>query len=297
MTAENTSTGLSTSSDSSGLLDNSSTGMTPTSSTTSTTGKDDVTSSEGKSEETSAEDECLSTPKNADLGTSPIECDIWEQDCGACEKCTPYFFNGEPFSGYKCVPVAHEPVSVGEPCTVMGEFGDGVDNCEKGSLCWNIDSSTAGTCVSLCTGTIFVPKCNDPNNLCWLTSEAELPLCFQKCDPLKIGTCPQANQVCVPLPSHTGFVCVESSIKAGGGEKYDPCDFINACSEGNMCLDSALSNGCDGQSVGCCLPYCDVSLDPDPRCDVNNNEECIPWFDAMEAPVGAEDIGVCAMPS
>lgn len=159
MTAENTSTGLSTSSDSSGLLDNpTSTDMTPTSSTTSTTGKDDVTSSGEKSEETSAEDECLGTPKNADLGTSPIECDIWEQDCGAGEKCTPYFWDGESWGGHKCVPVAHEPVSVGEPCTIICKFGDGVDTCEKGSLCWNIDSSTAGTCVSLCTGTPFCPQ-------------------------------------------------------------------------------------------------------------------------------------------
>jgi hypothetical protein len=269
----------------------SSTEMLPTSTTMSNTGQDGATSVED--EEASGTDNC--GPSKPDMGDGPFSCDVWEQSCSECEKCTPYFYDGKIFSGLKCVPVGPLIRGVGEACIIGGKFGDGIDNCEKGALCWNLDGGSTGTCVALCTGTAQTPGCKNPQELCWISGEAIVPLCFHECNPLVHGSCPQMKQVCVPLPSPAGFVCIDGAPDNGGG-KYDACDSINSCSDGNACLAWGNVDDCDAQSSGCCLPFCDVSLDSDPRCDADNNEMCVPWFDPIDVPDGYKDVGVCVAP-
>ncbi|MGB1276034.1 MAG: ribulose phosphate epimerase, partial [Nannocystaceae bacterium] len=69
----------------------------------------------------------------------------------------------------------------------------------------------------------------------------------------------------------------------------DPCEYVNACQAGFMCLDSSLyPDGCGGAS-GCCAGFCDLSA---PDC-VTPGTECIAISEFP--PPGTEDYGVCGV--
>ena len=81
-----------------------------------------------------------------------------------------------------------------------------------------------------------------------------------------------------------------STATKGGGE-FEPCEYTNACDSGLMCLNSDTAPTlCDPESVGCCIPACDLT---DPVCPETTT--CTPYY---EEPVpGLDDVGVCATPS
>lgn len=223
-----------------------------------------------------------------DAGAS--ECNPWSQDCFECQKCTPVIDSDQPFfNNTKCVPVAITPAQPGEACLVTGAVGDGIDNCEKRSICWHVDSDNNGICVPLCEGTLDSPLCNSEDNLCVLLNEI-LGLCFEKCSPLT-ADCSQADSLCLPYDVN-GFYCSPDSWEEPGG-KYSECSGDYQCDFGNACLGVENSFGCAKEATGCCLPYCNTVL-PGDTCNAQNGEKCIPYYDEVAAPSGYEHLGYCS---
>ena len=117
-----------------------------------------------------------------------------------------------------------------------------------------------------------------------------ISICIGTCDPL-LQDCSDGD-LCIPDPDATSFGCV---IDASGdeGQTNDPCEFLNACDKGLMCLDAATASiACDPGSTGCCTPFCTFPGSPCPHPD----QQCVPFFDPMTVPPGAESIGICAIP-
>ncbi|MEM7158519.1 MAG: hypothetical protein AAF799_37110 [Myxococcota bacterium] len=214
-----------------------------------------------------------------DLGPgSGAECDIVVQDCPTGEKCT--WGQGNPV----CVPLADDPAAPGEPCTIddTGPFGP-VDDCEQGGLCWFIDQETGvGTCYSMCTASSSYPVCDDPETFCALSGEGP-PLCLRWCDPL--GSDCAEGQGCYPI--NDWWRCAPTIDDAS--QLGEPCEFINGCEAGLICLSIEVFVSCEG--IGCCGEVC--SLD-DPSCTSTAPETmCAPWYEEGDAPLQLEDVGAC----
>ena len=226
-----------------------------------------------------------------DFGGGSLACDTFAQDCPDGEKCTPWANDGgNTWNTTKCTPVAPDPDQVGEPCTMEGSPVSGIDSCDVGVMCWNVDPDTLeGTCVELCGGTPDQPVCNTPMSACAINSGA-VQLCITTCDPL-MSDCPD-GELCVPSTSGSNFVCVADG-SMGGGQAGETCEYINVCAPGHVCIDPSYVESCQG-GVGCCAPYCDIT-DPNVSCP-GATEECIPWYEQGMAPAGYENVGVCAIP-
>ncbi len=222
-----------------------------------------------------------------DHGAGTIECDVFKQDCGACGKCTAWAEGGGgSWNATKCVAITGDQ-KPGEPCMTVGGGTSGIDDCEKGAMCWDVNVEGMGTCVALCTGTPDAPVCA-ANEYCGISGP--LILCLPTCDPL-LQDC-EGEDLC--LPNGERFICV---LDASGdmGAVNDPCEFANACDKGLVCLNTAsASSACMQGSQGCCQPFCDFSL---MEACPNPDQKCVQWFDPeMPIPPGYEDVGVCAIP-
>jgi hypothetical protein len=225
----------------------------------------------------------------------PTECDIFDpQSCPEGHKCTWYASDGgNAWNATKCAPVAGDPAQPGEPCVAEGSGTSGLDDCAAGSMCFSVDAELAGHCVAFCQGSPENLLCDDPDTLC-VGSGDGLSLCLEKCNPLD-DPCAQPGDLCIPDPSGNGFVCVlDSSGEAGA--VHDGCNFANACDPGLGCLPPDASDGCDPQDQGCCLPFCDTAVDPNPLCAPEHDEVCVPFYEEGTAPAGYEQVGVCAIP-
>ncbi len=186
-----------------------------------------------------------------DVG-DPIECDVWAQDCPAGEKCNAWASSGGTWDATRCVTVADNPGQPGDTCTVEGNGASGLDDCDIGAMCFNVDVETnIGVCVEMCSGSPANPICETPNTSCTISNQDVLILCQPLCNPLA-NECPPGEacytvgdvQVCAP------------DVSDGGGGPGEPCEFINTCSSGTFCAGPELVPGC--QSAGCCSPYCMV---------------------------------------
>jgi len=219
-------------------------------------------------------------------------CDLWGQDCAEGEKCMPWANDGgSSWNGSRCSPVDAAPGQPGDPCTVQGSGVSGVDSCDLGGMCWNVDEENMGTCVSLCTGSADAALCDNPADVCIVANDGALPLCLPQCDPL-LG-CPDGEGC---YPGADGFVCVPDASGADGGAYGDACEYANACDPGLFCGASTIVPGCEG--TGCCTDYCDLS-DPEPSAGcggVGGGQECISAFGEGQAQPGLEDVGICAIP-
>lgn len=224
-----------------------------------------------------------------------MECDLFAQDCPIGEKCTPWANDGsENWNATRCVPVAPDPDQPGDPCTAEDESASGLDSCDQGSLCLDVDDETLmGTCVALCTGTLEMPTCEPEGTVCAISNEV-LPLCLPACDPIA-QDCPMGDG-CYPIQGV--WACAnDASDGAGYGE---PCEFINVCTPGLVCLDGSEvppGEACEGMA-GCCTEICDIT---DPAGDMQcmgapGGQICEPWFEAGQAPAGLENVGVCRLP-
>jgi hypothetical protein len=216
-----------------------------------------------------------------------LECDPFAQDCPVGEKCNAWSNNGSSWNATACFPLDPAPVGVGETCLVQGSGTSGIDNCELGAMCWDVDVATnEGTCVGMCTGSAMAPIC-PASTSCAMSNDGALNLCLPGCDPL-VQNC-VAGQACYPVGP--GFTCAPDA-SGGLGFDDDPCEFINVCDPGLMCIDAGSVENCFGS--GCCTPFCDISVGVDP-CP-SALEECVAWFAAGMAPPGLDDVGVCAIP-
>lgn len=226
-----------------------------------------------------------------DMDTSVMECDNWAQDCPPGEKCAPFDNVGDDtWNSTKCVPIVDVPAKPGQPCHVEGGEFSGVDDCEKGAMCWNVDPNTGeGTCVAMCEGTPDNPQCDEALT-CVIGSQGVPNICLQRCDPLA-QDCAD-GEVCVYNPSDSNtFICVPDTSGAGG-QLWDPCDGLSGCDPGLMCSNPALAVECDQRVLGCCLEFCDLTM---PACD-GEGAQCLTWHEMGQAPPGLEDVGLCGIP-
>ncbi|MCA9689461.1 MAG: hypothetical protein KC636_07610 [Myxococcales bacterium] len=219
----------------------------------------------------------------------PEDCDTFTQDCPDGYKCTFAAKDGSnTWNDTVCVPVDEDPAGVGEACLAPDGPLGGVDNCELGAMCWDVNpDTTEGYCIALCSGGLDNPIC-PAMSYCVITDDGILTPCLPTCDPL-LGAeaCPE-EKVCIPSPSGDTLVCASQQGAIGPG---DACEFVNVCDDGLVCAGSQYVPGCDLNASGCCTPFCDL-LDPD--CAAVPGAECVPWF--TEAPPGYEDLGVCTTP-
>lgn len=133
-----------------------------------------------------------------DGGTSPLECDVWAQDCPKGEKCSPYSTQGDgTFDGSHCTPIAPDGPAVGEPCTAEGNGFSGIDDCEQGAMCFDVDEMNAGICVALCQGAPGNPLCEDPATACAVFNPNVFAVCLTSCDIL-MDECPEGD-VCMTV--------------------------------------------------------------------------------------------------
>jgi hypothetical protein len=221
------------------------------------------------------------------------ECDVFAQDCPEGQKCSAYADDGGgSWNAAKCVPVMENPKQPGEPCTAEGGGLSGIDDCEKGAMCWDVDAENMGVCVAQCQGTWEDGFCEDPDNYCQSYADGVLILCFYACDPLAQDCDP--SDVCI-FNGSGNFQCV---LDASGdeGQQHDPCMFANSCDPGLICLDATAADECDPMASGCCEPYCDLDdPDADMKCG-GVGQVCNPYFEMGMAPPGHEDVGFCAVP-
>jgi hypothetical protein len=84
---------------------------------------------------------------------------------------------GTEWNATKCSALDPDSKAPGEPCTAEGSGVSGVDDCEEGSMCWDVDPDTLqGFCVAFCIGTEANPSCADPELVCTILDF--LPLCL-----------------------------------------------------------------------------------------------------------------------
>ena len=199
------------------------------------------------------------------------------QDCPDGQKCTAWASDGgNSWNDVKCVPVDPNPKKPGEPCLAPEGGVAGVDDCEFGAMCWDVDEETKeGICVDLCEGSANDPMC-PPGTLCTISNAGVLILCRSICDPLA-QDCPE-GQSCLPYSGSESFVCL-GDYSGDAGAFGDLCEYLNGCDPGLACLKPEYVPDC--MSGGCCSPFCDTTaLNTCP----GDGQECIPWFMEGQAP-------------
>lgn len=264
VTTSDTSTGAGTAATSMGGDTSASTG-TSTGAVTGSTGPDDPTGT-------------------TTLDNEGKACDPWAQDCGAGLKCVPYASDGgDVWDANKCTPVGTG--GTGASCKATGSPTSGYDSCGAGLICWDVDAdSLQGLCYAQCTGSPDAPVCPVGSG-CSKTNQGSVNVCLADCDPLT-DMCPE-KQVCIP-DGDDQFLC----LAAGGAVDVGaPCEYVNECAPGSMCVTASTSALCDPQSSFCCLPFCSLK---DPVCPTDL--VCVSYFQEGMAPTEHADLGLCQDP-
>ena len=231
----------------------------------------------------------------SDWGSVTFECDVWAQDCPEGEKCMPWANDGGVhWNATRCSPVDPSPPGIGEPCLVEGSGTSGIDECDVGAMCWNVDPLTnEGTCAAMCSGSPANPSCpGDGATQCMIAYDSVVALCLEACDPL-LQDC-VAIAECVPVDDQ--FFCVPDQSGAAG-LPGDGCDEIDLCDPGLFCAAPEAVPGC--VDAGCCTEFCDVTLvDANSQCSANaDGVECVPWFAEGRTPPAYLPLGACVLPS
>ncbi|WAS90614.1 hypothetical protein [Nannocystis punicea] len=226
-----------------------------------------------------------------DAGGPTPNCDLWQNDCPAGQKCASASDDGVAWNHSRCVDIVPNPGDVGQPCQVFGSLMSGEDTCGAHRMCWDVDPvSLTGTCIAMCTGSERDPICPSESS-CEIGFDGNLIPCVPGCDPLDPETCREGS-VCVFLsPEPVQFVCAGDASE-DAGHAFDPCEFANVCKPGLGCLEIELVPFCDPNFIGCCIPFCDVFA---PNTCPGQGLECVPLFAPGEVP-GKEHLGRCLPP-
>lgn len=214
-----------------------------------------------------------------DGGSASVECDVYAQDCPVGERCGLWLDGGD--LGTRCMELVPEPAGKGQPCHYEGEL-DGSDDCDIGLTCWDLDPDGNGVCIAMCSGDVSNPTCADPNDVC---VGKDFLFCFPRCYPLD-DNCPAG---CGCYPSNDELGCFPDA-SGDMGVYGDPCELVNVCDPGHVCLAASAIPDCDGP-VGCCAPFCDLDVG-----DCPEGLDCVPWFEEGSAPPWYEDLGACMLP-
>lgn len=224
-----------------------------------------------------------------DGGGVSFECDIFAQDCPEGEKCMPWANDGGgAWNATRCSPVDAMPDLIGESCTVVGSGVSGVDSCEFASMCWNVDDNGEGVCVEMCGCSEVTPICQTPDTACAISNQGALALCLAACNPLDPAGCLE-GEACYPV---NGLFLCAPDASGDSGAVGDPCEFINACDTGTLCLDAAAVPGCAG-ATGCCSSMCEIG--DDTSCLAG--QACVGYYEGGQAPDACwAQTGVCTIP-
>lgn len=209
------------------------------------------------------------------------DCDLFEQDCPEGEKCNPWADNGgSVWDASKCVPLVGNPAGIGDPCEVEGSGVSGLDSCELGSMCWDVDAQTnEGTCIGLCSGSLAAPECAE-GDVCLITNEGVLPLCFRGCTA--DGDECLAGDICFTGGEQP--ICIPGQPPVPG-EYGTSCEDIAACNPGLTCFGGPVP-GCEASA--CCTALCDpMAKNTCP--DAAIGQTC-------EAVAGRPEAGICVIP-
>lgn len=268
----------------------SSTSTGPTSAGTTTSTSDDS----NPSQPSGPSDEVTTATPLPDLGDGPFDCSLWEQNCPEGEKCMPYADDGSgSWNRTRCTDVVDDPRAVGESCTAVESGASGLDDCDVGAMCWDVDPATlVGECISFCEGSEAEPTCDDACSRCSISGDGVLTLCLPTCDPVA-QDCGADDQGCYPI--NDWFACapfIDEQLELG-----DPCEFINVCPPGLFCADAPQLPACEG--TGCCAPFCDVEAAD--TCDAQlAGTVCMPWYEAGQEPAPScsdlDRVGGCLAP-
>ncbi len=256
-------------------------------------GTAEASSDESSTGETNAMSTTAGFIQDPDGGSTSVECDVWAQDCPEDEKCMPWGNDGGTWNATRCSPLNPNAGEPGDACTVEGNAASGIDDCALGSMCWDVDETNTGVCVSFCMGTEANPVCEDPNASCTIANEGTVILCLPSCDPL-LQDCQDGN-ACYPVDD--AFVCGPDE-SGEMGLFGDPCEFINVCDAGLFCAPADVVPDCTA-TQRCCTSFCDLG-EPDPGAScpgAAGGQDCVPWFDEGQAPPGFDDVGACAIPA
>jgi hypothetical protein len=269
--------------------------------TTSSTWGTSSESTTGTSTSTSTTDASTSTTDEATSsnfvmvpdGGGPPQCDFFDPDaCPEGEKCTAHSLDGQTLDAFGCFPVMGDQLP-DEPCMAFGENPglSGLDDCAKGSMCWNVDWQTQqGYCIGFCFGSPNDPMC-DETHACWVAGGA-LALCFVACDPVLAAVdCLAQNETCIDVSSGPNpFGCVLDG-SGSDGQYGDLCAYENSCDPGLFCAAKEDVPGCP--MSGCCSEFCDVNA---PNMCAGAGQVCEPWNYYGMAPPGYEHVGGCGLP-
>ena len=217
------------------------------------------------------------------------ECSTFEQDCPDGFKCMPWANDGGgSWNATRCAPLDPNAAQVGDPCSVEGSGVSGVDNCELGAMCWRVDAATnTGTCIELCGCSAENPICETPNSFCSITNQGALAICLSVCNPLDPDSCSEGDG-CYFTSGY--FVCA-ADASGEAGNVGDPCQFLNVCNPGLMCVAGSSFPGCNAQ--GCCSSLCTVG-DDSPCVD---GQACVAMYDEGQAPDAClAEVGACVIP-
>ena len=234
------------------------------------------------------------------------ECDPWCQDCPEGQKCLAWVDDGgDMWNATRCSPVAPDPQAPGQPCTTPEGPDAGLDNCEKGAMCWEVDLNTNnGTCSALCTGSPDSPQC-PPYQSCLIASDGFLNLCRPWCNPLVPADCWKGS-VCLLTdvdligppgdapPFDPDMVAFKCTLKASGPvPQGTPCQFANVCDPGLACVNATRVPNCDPDALpGCCARWCDLAQ---PDCPEGGT--CQPVLQpAPDLPQELANLGLCLLP-
>lgn len=213
-----------------------------------------------------------------------LECDPFEQDCPEGEACRPWANDGgDMWNALRCAPLDPNPGQPGDVCTTRGSPVSGIDTCDVGLMCWDINVDTLeGVCAQLCSGDADNPVCADPDETCMLANEDALPLCLPMCDPLA-SDCGEGLG-CFPA-SDQAFVCLREGVGVELGEVWHP-----QCAPGSFWASPEAVSGCVDDEP-CCTSYCNVE-DPE-AC--GPDAECLPYFEPT-MPID-NPLGYCSVPN
>jgi hypothetical protein len=252
-------------------------------------GEPAATSTGGETDDPALDDASFTV--EPDLGARGEGCDTFAQDCPSGQKCVPYANDGgSTVNATRCVDIHPQAVGQGEACwtgNTPSSGHTGVDNCDFGMVCWDVDPETnIGLCLQLCEGTGEHMYCSDPDMAC---VGKEVNVCFPKCRPLE-DNCP-AGCGCYAVSNN--LACAPDA-SGDMGAYGDPCEFVNVCDPGNVCLGAEAIPACAEGSPGCCTEFCDLTA---PACpDAELGVECVPWYEEGQAPPENENLGVCVLP-